>query len=284
MSIKTYLANKYTTSTTQAYERDINHYLQRNPKAKSATYSDILTYLEHLRKTQRPASVHRILQSIKKYYDYLLATDQRPDHPCASLRLKDNPGKDVQLQDLFTKEELQSLLDRKERYQLLKNRNQLILSLLIYQGPTTGEMIRLTTDSLDLEQGQIHLPSSHRLNGRTLVLQPVQILTGYKYLKEDRPQLIQVPTDKLLITKRGTEENGEGISYLVSTLQKRFSDRRLNPKTIRQSVIANLLASGKPLRWVQVFAGHKYPGSTERYRQTNLRSLKEAVWKHHPLG
>jgi integrase/recombinase XerD len=38
-----------------------------------------------------------------------------------------------------------------------------------------------------------------------------------------------------------------------------LKDRNLNAKTIRQSVIANLLKEGKDLRVVQVFAGHKKP-------------------------
>jgi hypothetical protein len=50
------------------------------------------------------------------------------------------------------------------------------------------------------------------------------------------------------------------------------------------SVITNLLKQKKDLRVVQVFAGHKKPSSTERYRQTGLEELKAAVLKHHPLG
>jgi integrase/recombinase XerD len=40
-----------------------------------------------------------------------------------------------------------------------------------------------------------------------------------------------------------------------------FPNRDLNAKTIRQSVITNLLKQKKDLRAVHVFAGHKKPGS-----------------------
>lgn len=284
MTLKKYLHEKYRSSTAKSYKRDIDHYLQRQPNASKSTYAEVLNYLESQRRIKNIGCVHRILQSIKKYYDYLLVMNQRDDHPCSSLYLKDHRSKSVQLQDLFKEEELQSLLNRKERYEILKKRNQLILSLLIYQGLTTGELIRLTTESIDLEKGAIQVETSHRLNGRTLSLWPEQIMLTYHYLQIDRPKLLRVKTDSLLITKKGTAENGEGISYLVSTLQAKFPHRKLNPKTIRQSVIANLLAQGKDLRWVQIYAGHKYPSSTERYRQTNLDSLTEAIRKHHPLG
>lgn len=44
------------------------------------------------------------------------------------------------------------------------------------------------------------------------------------------------------------------------------------------------MKSGKYSRVVQVFAGHKYPSATEKYRQTNVEELKKEVQKYHPLG
>lgn len=104
------------------------------------------------------------------------------------------------------------------------------------------------------------------------------------YIEKDRKELVKVETEKLIISKLGSEENGEGISYLIETMQSRFPDRKLNPKTIRQSVIANLLKQGKGLRLVQAFAGQKYPSTTERYKQNYVEDLKREVLKYHPLG
>jgi hypothetical protein len=33
-----------------------------------------------------------------------------------------------------------------------------------------------------------------------------------------------------------------------------------------------------------MFAGHKYPSITEKYRQEGVETLKAAVGKHHPFG
>ena len=108
----------HTPSTAKAYARDIDKYLLARCGAAKASYGEVLSYLNELRAKQSRSSVHRQLQSIKKYYDYLLATDQREDHPCSTLYLRDRRGKEVQLQDLFTEVELQSLLEREERYGL----------------------------------------------------------------------------------------------------------------------------------------------------------------------
>jgi integrase/recombinase XerD len=106
----------------------------------------------------------------------------------------------------------------------------------------------------------------------------------HQYIHEIRSKIISKNTDQLILNIRGGKMKADSINYLIETFKNHFPDKNLNAKTIRQSVIANLLKEGKDLRVVQVFAGHKNPSSTEKYRQTGLEELKAAVLKHHPLG
>ncbi|PWH86661.1 integrase [Brumimicrobium oceani] len=244
----------------------------------------MMDYIGKLREQYKnPQSVRTILYSLKKYYSFLVAADLRQDHPCKFINLKDKQNRNIQLQDLFTSDELEQLLDRKERYINLKTKNQVVLSLLIYQGLTTGELTRIELKDLDLEKAEIYIKSSSKLNSRTLKLKSKQILIFHKYITEVRPKIIKRKSNILIINKLGNPETGEQISYLVGTFKHLFLDRNLNPKTIRQSVITNLLKSGNDLRVVQVFSGHKYPSATEKYKQTNVEELKKEVQKYHPL-
>ena len=95
--------------------------------------------------------------------------------------------------------------------------------------------------------------------------------------------MLKTESEKLIISSRGTAETGEGICYIIETQRHLFPERKLNAKTIRQSVITNLLKEGKDLRIVQAFAGHKYPSTTERYKQTQVEELKNQILKYHPL-
>jgi len=285
MELEDYLMQKHTPATAKRYLRDIEIYQNEEANHQTATYSDIMEYLGKLRKKyQNPETIKTILHGIKKYYAFLVATGQRNDHPCRFINLKDKKGKRVQLQDLFTPEELEKLLDRKERYRDLKVRNQVIIGLLIYQGITTGELTRIELKDINLDTGEIYIKSSSKLNSRTLKLKPKQILPMHQYIHEIRPELLKVQTDQLIINKLGNAETGYQIHYLVGTFKHLFPERNLNPKTIRQSVITNLLKAGNDLRVVQVFAGHKYPSATENYKQANVEQLKKLVAKYHPLG
>lgn len=281
MELEQYLRSNYSDHTVKSYLFALSHYL-KNPKAKTANYSDIMNYLGKLR--NHKASVNVELHAIKSYYRYLLETDQRSDNPSASIKLRDQRSRAIQLQDLFAREELERLLNREERYPILKHRNKIIISLLIYQGLQTGEIKRLELKDIDLEEGTIEIKASPKTNGRTLKLNANQVYWLMNYIQQDRNELLTTTTEKLIISKLGKEESGEGISYLVSTMQHLFPERKLTTKTIRQSVIANLLKEGKELRVVQVFAGHKYPSSTEQYKETRVDELKKEVLKYHPLS
>jgi integrase/recombinase XerD len=287
MTLNEYLQARHTKGTAERYQRDITLYLQTVTEAKAinATYSDIMDYIEILRnKYSNPETIKVIIQSIKKYYYWLNHTGQRKTHPCRNLKLREKTNRDIQIQDLFTASELELLLERKERYSDLKIKNQVIISLLIYQGLTRNDVVNLTLNDIDLNEGVIYIKADTKTNSRSLKLKSKQIMLLHKYINESRKELIRNETEVLILTKLGTAETGEGISYLLETAKHLFPNRNLNTKTIRQSVIANLLKSGHDLRLVQTFAGHKYPSATERYRQTGIEELRAGIEKYHPLN
>jgi integrase/recombinase XerD len=155
---------------------------------------------------------------------------------------------------------------------------------LIYQALRLKEVAQLRLKDIDLEAGTVYTKGMAKTLPRTLKMKPKQIMLFYKYIHEVRSKVIKENTSQLILNLRGGRMTADSINYLVETFKPLFPDRNLNAKTIRQSVITNLLKQKKDLRIVQVFAGHKKPSSTERYRQTGLEELKAAVMKYHPLG
>jgi integrase/recombinase XerD len=288
MDFETYLKQHTAPSTADRYIREINRFLSLNETkqidSKTANYSQLLTYIGERRKQfQKSSSIGCTLHAIKHYYCYLVQIGERKDNPAQSIRLRDKRNRDIQTQDLFTSQELELLLDRKERYKMLKNRNQLVLSLLIYQGLANREVRNLKLSDIDLKEAKINIEASGKNNGRILKLNAKQMYFLMSYLNEDRPNLLKIESNQLIISKSGKPETVEGVFYITETSKYLFPTRNLNPVTIRQSVITNLLKSGNDLRIVQAFAGHKHPSTTEKYKQTHLEELKNQVLKFHPL-
>jgi site-specific recombinase XerD len=286
MSLADYLQQHYTPATAKAYTREVDIYLSNYPAAPKAVYKDITSYLGALRKRYRSAAtLNRILAAIKVYYDYLCDAGIRNDNPAKSVLLKDQRTRDIQLQDLFTTDELELLLHKKERYNNLDYRNKVLISLLVYQGLHPAEMEALKVEDINLEAGTIYIRSTPKTSGRELSLRPNQILLFYQYFREIRPKLLNGnPCNAVLIGLRNEPMKGEDITKHVKRIYKGiYPGREINAQTIRQSVIANLLKQGHDISVVQGFAGHKYPSTTERYKQSEIETLQAAVQKYHPL-
>ena len=285
--IKSSLLEKYSPSTVKIYLLDIERYIcyMGKEKAEKAGYRDVMEYVEYLRKEYTNAhTISRMLYGVKAWYFYLIEAGKRDDHPCRRVRLRDSRGGDVQLQDLFTADEMERLMQREERYGCAGIRNRVVVSLLIYQGLRLTEVTSLRLVDVDLEAGTVHVRPMRRTMGRVLSLKVTQVMLFYSYITTVRPELLKTDTDRFVLTLRGGAENGEGINYLIETFKPLFPQRNLNARTIRQSVITNMLKEGADLRVVQVFAGHKKISTTERYRQSGLEELQRAIEKYHPLG
>jgi integrase/recombinase XerD len=226
----------------------------------------------------------RILSAIKKYYDYLVMAGLRSEHPCKQLTIKNKQNQSVQVQDLFTSEELQLLLTRENRYQFLDSRNSVLLSLLIYQGLTSEELTELKVKDIDLDAGTVYVKASKSQNRRTLELLNKQMIVFSKYINEIRPELLRCVTDKLLLSKLGKPISVDGIHAIIEPLKPLFPDRNLNPRTIRMSVICNWLNEKKiPLERVQELAGHKWSGTTEKYIKVDSLQQRELINRFFPL-
>jgi len=286
MKLEEYLKKHYSKTTAKAYQREIEIYLGNCKEAETASHKDIVNHIGNLRnRYSNPKTLNRILASIKAYYTYLASTGKRKDNPAKSIRLRDKQNRDIQLQDLFTPEELENLLNRKERYNLLTIRNKVLTGLLIYQALKPNELETITINDINLDQGTIHIKSQSKTNGRTLQLKPKQIMLLHQYMNEVRIKLNKNPKEeKLLIGKTRNPMPSEDITkHIKRSFKGMYAPRKVNCQTIRQSVITNLLKQGNDLRIVQVFAGHKNPGTTEKYKQNSMEALKMAIQKYHPF-
>ncbi len=283
-TLEQYLYRNHTDQTAKTYLYYIGVFKMKQPNAMRLMYADIINYLNEIKKvTKEVSKISPHFGAVKRYYDYLLETGKRNDHPCKSIRLK-RKKQPIQLQDLFSPSELELLMTRENRYKNLELRNKLIISLMIYQALVSAELCRLELKDIDLDNGTIYIKGSAKNASRTLELRSNQVTLLINYINTYRNKLLKSNTDCLLITHRGTGETVDSIQGMVDPLKGLFMDRNLTPSTIRQSVISNMLNVYKqPLEAVQLFAGHKWTSSTEQYRRKDINDQLEKINMWHPL-
>lgn len=291
ITLRNYLEKKYSKSTLNSNLYNIKRFTDYYDKrAAKATYTDILNYIAHLRKNYNlhPKTLRHCLYGVKIYFNYLLETGQRNDHPCSELFLKDKINKQIQVDNLYSPQTLENFFDT---YQIkkknhLQNRNKIIISLLIYQALTVSEISDLTVENINLEKCEIRIKSGHNQQERTLPLQAKQILLIYNYLEKDRIKLLQYNPKKetetsFILGQYGEKINPHGISKIIN--EQRPKPQQIQPIKIRQSVIANFLKKENDTRIVQVFSGHRRASTTVQYKQTELEALQNAVNQYHPI-
>jgi integrase/recombinase XerD len=290
MTVEQYLLKKYKKSSLTPNLCSIRKYLNFiQNKAETAQYKDILEYVGHLRKNENlhPKTIKQYLNGVKIYYHYLLEIGKRNDHPCSELYLKDKINKQIAVDTLYSVETLEKYLEsHKNDAKLVRRRNEVITSLLIYQGLTVGEIVALEIDDINLEKAEIYIKSSEKSKSRILPLQAKQILLFLNYIKEDYPKLTKYilsekPIKTLITGKLKEEVRPNVLNRMIN--DHREKNQQLQPIKIRQSVIANLLKKENDTRIVQVFAGHKRASTTILYKQTELEILQNAINLYHPI-
>jgi len=291
ITLHNYLEKKYSKSTLASNLYNIKRFTDYyQNKAETATYTEILNYIAHLRKNYdlHPKTLRHCLYGVKIYFNYLLEIGKRKDHPCSELFLKDKINKQIQVDNLYSWETLENFF---VNYQIkkkkhLENRNKIIISLLVYQALNVSEISNLDVENIDLKRCEIHIKSGHHQLKRTLPLQAKQVLLFYNYLENERIKLLKYnlknPTETAFILGQyGEKINPHGISKRINENLKQ--SEKLQPMKIRQSVIANLLKKENDTRIVQVFSGHRRASTTVQYKQTELEVLQNAVNQYHPI-
>ena len=288
-----HILESHSPRALNSYLRTIEqytHYLGE-AVARKATYPQVVDYLGVLReRPMHPKTIRNHLYAIKMYYQWLVDTGQRRDHPCRDLFLKDKINRAIPVETLYSKAELDELLDtHRASLPLTRGRDKIILSLLVCQAVTVFEIIHLKITDVDLKKAKLRLAGSPKTMRRVLPLKPEQIMLFNDYLQRIRPLLWknnhrprEQDYDTLILSVRGRQMNPNSISSMFKAPLSH--GEKISPQKIRQSVIAHLLKSGQDLRVIQAFTGHKRVSSVEEYRQTGLEELKAAIDKYHPLG
>lgn len=233
------------------------------------------------------ATINLRLCSISLYFEYLKTTNIVRRNPARTLRIRGKLQKVVE--QPLTYEELENLYHAykqlqkevanhtKEATALAHQRNIVIVGMLVWQGLHSGELNKMETNYVKLDEGKIYIPGTARSNSREIRLHPQQILSLHTYLNGGVRDRLKTSGDKLF--------NGgmvDIVAHLVEEL-KGINPQIKNARHIRASVILYWLKLYNK-RQVQYMAGHRYIDSTEKYAVQQTDTLTDLLSKHHPFG
>ena len=284
MIFTTYLeAKRLSVSTINSYSKHIARFLNwleaEEISAETFSYNDLLDFMRYCKtKGVTKPSVQMLLSVVRHYCNYLITQGKRNDNPATGVYIK---GLTRKLPiGLLSVEEMEDLYKAYQVQLQVDSSKKIMLGLMIYQGLTVGEIMRVQSHHIKIQDGKIFIKGTKRSNERTLALQAVQIPTLQNYLQKNKFKegSIFIEPRKKEVSERNINNR---IKYMFNQL-KELNPKVINAKQIRSSVITEWLQKNN-LRQVQYMSGHKYVSSTERYQLNNITDLQNQLAEHHPM-
>ena len=291
MDFKNYVLSKgFSSKTTATYQKNVLSFItwtdRQQIEPEQATYRELLGYIQHLRtKNISSRTIQSYINSLNHYYKWIVKRKLRSDNPTTNIDIKGIKRRS--LYHILSKQELEKIYyDYKElsNQSPSQKRNEIMVSLLVYQGLTTTELKNLTIQDVKLREGTIYIAATRKSNARSLQLESHQILDIMEYTLQVRQIILSESgkeTDLFFVTNGSSLQLQNVIQKLMQQLRKQ-SRKIENIKQIRTSVITHWLKNYN-LRETQYMAGHRFVSSTEAYLINDLEDLQTDINKYHPI-
>ncbi len=287
--------NNFAATTTSEMLKSINLFAKWAEQEQlqdiiHITHNEILNYVQYLKqKGLSVKTVNNRINIIRKYFEHLKEESIIENNPVKRLHIKGaikkviiNPLTYNELESLYN-QYLQLKSTSNEIYKQAHKRNIIILGLMVWQGLHSGELSKLETGHINLNEGTIYIPSIRRSNSRELKLNPKQMITLYEYI-----ETTTTPTNPNNHEQQTTNHKlfsismKDTVSTIISEL-KGINPVIQNAAHIRASVILNWLKLYDK-RKVQYLTGHKWISSTEQYAVQEMETLTDQLTRHHPFS
>jgi len=281
-----WLEEGLSKNTLTSYRRDLRKVaLWLAPRERtllSATHADLLDFVAQQTPHLQASSTHRLLSSLRRFYQYALRQDLLQTDPSL---LIERPKLPRRLPHSLTEAEVDALLRAPDANKMLGLRDQAMLETLYATGLRVSELVHLKLAEVSLDMGVLRVMGKGAKE-RLVPLGEQALDSLQAYLKTARAALLdQRQSDALFVTARGAAMTRQMFWYLI----KRYAvlggvRKQLSPHTMRHAFATHLLNHGADLRVVQMLLGHVDISTTQIYTHIAHERLQQLHAKHHPRG
>ena len=275
-----------SSHTIDAYKRDINQYLTYVRDLDIKNLSDVKS--THIRDYIRalsdrgmaPASISRIISSIRTYYRFLSSENILDENP---VLLINNPKLPKKLPDVLSEKEISLIINAIQESSQFYQRDKAIIELLYSCGIRVTELCNLEMSNLFIDEDLIRVMGK----GNKERLLPLGIRSKKyldDYIKHSRNSHIKKSGSSFVfVSKNGNQLTRAMINIILNKwTQVSGLKKSVSPHKLRHSFATHLLEGGADLRFVQALLGHSDISTTQIYTHIDKHYLKEVYKIHHP--
>lgn len=185
---------------------------------------------------------------------------------------------------VLTPEEARKVIETPDTSCLLGYRDRTILETLYATGIRKSELMNLTVNDVNLEEGVLRINGGKFNKDRVVPLTRVACSFLETYVKAIRPALLQGRvSDRVFISQRAAPLSKNALGELVEKYARQAGlNKHVTCHIWRHSCATHLVKNRANLRHVQELLGHRDLSTTERYLHLTIADLKETHRQFHP--
>ena len=275
-----------STHTMDAYKRDINQYLMHLGDLDIKNLSDVKS--THIRNYigvlsdggMAPASISRIISSIRTYYRFLSSENLLDENP---VLLINNPKLPKKLPDVLSEKEISLIINAIQESSQFYQRDKAIIELLYSCGIRVTELCNLEMSNLFIDEDLIRVMGK----GNKERILPLGVRSKKyldDYIKHSRNSHIKKSGSSFVFVSRNGNQLTRAMINIILNKWTQVSGlkKSVSPHKLRHSFATHLLEGGADLRFVQALLGHSDISTTQIYTHIDKHYLKEVYKIHHP--
>lgn len=275
-------------NTVQSYKLDLtalSDWLDKNGLTlETLDAVDLQTFLgERLQEGYKATSTARLLSAMRKLFQYLYRENYRKDDPSALLSSPKLPSR---LPKSLTEQQVTELLNAPNVDVPLELRDKAMLELLYATGLRVTELVSLTLDNLNLQQGVVRVIGK----GNKERIVPMGEEAAYwvrQFVLYARHLLLNGEhSDIVFPSKRAQKMTRQTFWHRIKyyAILAEINTDELSPHVLRHAFATHLVNHGADLRVVQMLLGHSDLSTTQIYTHVAKERLKHLHERFHPRG
>ncbi|EIJ68741.1 site-specific tyrosine recombinase XerD [Pasteurella bettyae] len=283
-----WLEKGLSDNTIQSYRLDLSalsQWLQKQSKNLEDLDSiDLQSFLgERVDQGYKATSTARMLSAMRKLFQYLYREKYRTDDPSAVLSSPKLPSR---LPKYLTEQQVGDLLEAPSTDIPLELRDKAMLELLYATGLRVTELVTLSTDNINLEQGVVRVIGKGNKERIVPMGEEASYWVG-QFILYGRPMLLNgQSSDVIFPSKRAVQMTRQTFWHRIKhyAVLAEIDTNSLSPHVLRHAFATHLVNHGADLRVIQMLLGHSDLSTTQIYTHVAKERLKRLHEKFHPRG
>lgn len=247
----------------------------------------IVDYRAQLAERLSGAAVrNQFLAVVLCFYRFLAYREALPENPGSGVRYAREPL--VLPRRVPSPSEMARIIEQPDIDTPGGLRDRTILEVLYSCGLRKEELIALTLDAVNLDEGRLGVWAGKGEKDRVVPIGTTAAHFVRQYVELARPRLAgpESPPALLFLSMRGRRLSKNSLADIVRkhATAAGLGASGLTPHAVRHAFATHLIQNGASLRHVQDMLGHASIASTQVYVHLTIPDLRRVHRKTHPLG